>query len=299
MRAAGVIVPEVFSAAVGQALPMLERQLAGPRIALFHDALALQLPEFAPPGTVARFPAYLKELAGFDGVAAVSEPARAALARYWDWLGLSRTPALTAIPLGIEPPRNPAPDGAGGSAAAIVLCVGTLEARKNHLALLEACESLWDRGLRFELRLIGMARPRAAAAVLAKIAALQGAGKRVRYDGPQDESALEKAYAEAAFTVYPSLAEGFGLPVAESLIRGKPCVCSAAGAVGEIAALGGCVPLAELTARAIALACERLLVDGAERERLSAAARARRFKTPAEYADELLAWTKTLPMPRS
>jgi hypothetical protein len=88
----GLVVPEVFSPPVARALPELFAQVAGPRIALFHDAIALQFPELTPRKTVARFPPYLVELLAFDGIAAVSEDSRAALVDYWRWLGAPSPP---------------------------------------------------------------------------------------------------------------------------------------------------------------------------------------------------------------
>src|SRR5262245_1790872 len=54
----GLVVPEVFSPAVARALPALFAEARGPKVALFHDAIALKLPELAPVKTVGRFPAY-------------------------------------------------------------------------------------------------------------------------------------------------------------------------------------------------------------------------------------------------
>jgi glycosyltransferase involved in cell wall biosynthesis len=173
--------------------------------------------------------------------------------------------------------------------------VSTIEGRKNHAALLDACESLWARGLRFELRLIGMARPETARAALDRIAALRRAGRPLRHDGAADDALREEAYAQAAFTVYPSLAEGFGLPVAESLVHGKPCVCSGRGALGEIARGGGCLEVDPPGARELAAAMECLLADPARLAALGAAARDRRFKTRKDYAAEVAAWMADLP----
>jgi glycosyltransferase involved in cell wall biosynthesis len=301
----GLLQTELFSAAVAAALPALFAQTRGPCVALFHDALALKFPELAPPKTVARFPAYLQELSRFDGIAAISADSRDALLTYWDWLGLRDTPPVETIPLGIElPPRaapadyNPlgyTPAGSAASAALpTVLCVCTLEGRKNHLVLLEACEQLWMRGVRFELRLIGMAHAETGRTALARVRALQKAGWPLRYDGPVDDDTVTAAYRECQFTVYPSLLEGFGLPVVESLALGKPCVCSARGPVGESARGGGCVALAEVNSATLAAAIERLLSTPTELATLATAASARRIKSWAAYTDELLAWQRTL-----
>ncbi|HEY1848747.1 MAG TPA: glycosyltransferase family 1 protein, partial [Opitutaceae bacterium] len=99
-----LIVPEVFSARVEAALPRLLGAVRGPSVALFHDAIALQLPEYSPRSTVARFPSYLQALLRFDGVAAVSEASRASLEGYWSWLGVAKHPPVAAIPLGIDAP---------------------------------------------------------------------------------------------------------------------------------------------------------------------------------------------------
>ncbi|MFM9031583.1 MAG: glycosyltransferase family 1 protein, partial [Opitutaceae bacterium] len=56
---AGLVVPEIFSPAMAAALPEIFAATGGPRVAIFHDAIALRLPELTPAGTVARFPAYL------------------------------------------------------------------------------------------------------------------------------------------------------------------------------------------------------------------------------------------------
>jgi len=176
-----------------------------------------------------------------------------------------------------------------------VLSVGTIEGRKNHLALLEAAERLWRSGRSFQLRLIGLPQAETGAPALRRIADLQRSGRPLRYDGPAGEAALEAAYAEASFTVYPSLQEGFGLPVAESLLRGRPCICSARGALGEIARGGGCLALEVMDVSGLAAACERLLTDPELRRRLADAAAGRRFPRWSEYADRLRAWMLTLP----
>jgi glycosyltransferase involved in cell wall biosynthesis len=88
--------------------------------------------------------------------------------------------------------------------------------------------------------------------------------------------------------------EGFGLPVIESLAHGKPCICSGGGALGESAQGGGCIGLETMDAPSLAAAMTRLLHAPQEIAALGTQARARRFKTWDEYANELGAWIAAL-----
>jgi len=293
-----LIEPELFTPAVARKFPQLFPHIRGPRVALFLDALPLRFPEFTPPATVARFPAYLRELLPFDGIAAISADSRDSLLSYWQWLGIQNPPPVLALPLGVDLEKcHTLDDTSPPSSRPVVLSVGTLEGRKNHLALLDAAESLWSRGTSFELRLIGHANATGAAA-LARLKSLQGAGRPLRYDGPASDETIAQAYADCAFTVYPSIAEGFGLPVIESLARGKPCVCSARGALGEISLHGGCLALDSVDSTSLAHAIESLLQNPSRLADLSTAARRRTFKSWADYTRELETWIHTLPRRR-
>src|SRR5262249_30846869 len=128
-----------------------------------------------------RFPGYLRELLLFDGVAAISEDSAAALREFWQWLEVAQPPPVQAIPLAVDPVAGPA--DASEPKVPRVLCVSTIEGRKNHLALVDACAALWDEGLVFELELIGMPRPDTAGAALARIAELQRAGRPLLFRG--------------------------------------------------------------------------------------------------------------------
>ncbi|HYC70195.1 MAG TPA: glycosyltransferase [Opitutaceae bacterium] len=296
-EAGGLVCPELFSPKVAARLPELFARTHGPRVAVFHDAIGLQLPELTPPATVARLPAYLRELRQFDGVAAVSEDSAASLRDYWRWLGGASPPPVQPIPLGLDPAAADAPVPAAGGPPRI-LCVATIEGRKNHGALLAACEELWDAGRVFELELVGLGRADTAAAALATIRRLRAAGRPLTWAGAVDDAALEVAYRRCTFTVYPSVREGFGLPVLESLRHGRPCVCSGAGALGESARGGGCVPLDAVDAPALARAIRALLDEPARLAALAGEARARRFRSWGDYAADLAAWMESLPARR-
>ena len=304
----GLLFPELFTPAVAAALPALFAATTGPRVAVFHDAIALKFPELTPAKTVARFPSYLRELLAFDGIAANSEDSRATLVSYWEWLGIppSSRPAVTVIPLGIDPvchliDDKPLELAAEKSKSRIreseiptILSVGSLEGRKNHLALLDACESLWSTGGNFELHLVGLAQSQTGRAALARVHSLQASGRPLRHSGAVTDAALAAAYTACAFTVYPSLIEGFGLPVLESLAYRKPCICSAHGALGEATRGGGCIALDRVDAPSIAHAISRLLSTPSALAALADAARARRFRTWSDYARDLATWLTTL-----
>jgi len=293
-EASGVVFPEFFSAKAGARLPEVLERVQGPRVALFYDAIPLKFPELTPPGTVARFPAYLRELLSFDGIAAISGDSAESLRDYWKWLGVTQPPPVQAVPLGIDRPPLPAAENHAAETPRL-LCVCTVEGRKNHLALLEACEKLWQEGRRFELELIGMPRPDTAGAALSLIARLQQAGRPLGFKGSVPDAELHAAYQQCAFTVYPSLIEGFGLPVLESLHHGRPCVCSGRGALGESALGGGCVALDSVDALSLADAIRRLLLHPAEIAALASAARRRHLKDWSGYAAELTTWMQSLP----
>lgn len=288
-----LICPELFTAATGARLKDLLSQVSGPRVAIFHDAIGLRFPELTPPATVSRLPAYLRELLLFDGIAAVSEDSAASLRDYWAWLGVSNPPPVRAILLGLDP--IPAAPTAIPTGRPRVLCVSTIEGRKNHLALLQAAEQLWSENIVFELELVGLARPESAALALVHIDQLKNKGRPLIFRGSVSEADLHAAYARATFTVYPSLAEGFGLPVLESLQHGRPCVCSNQGALGESATPGGCVALPRCDANSLANTMRILLQKPAELAALTAAARTRHFRQWSDYSAELLGWMKSLP----
>jgi len=85
---------------------------------------------------------------------------------------------------------------------------------------------------------------------------------------------LEGLWALARAFVYPSLYEGFGLPVLEAMARGVPVACSNVSSLPEVA--GEAALLFDPTSPAqIARALERLLTDVELRDRLSSAGRER------------------------
>jgi len=110
-----------------------------------------------------------------------------------------------------------------------VLCVGTIEPRKDHLTLLRAIGSVPDAPL---LVLAGGAGWRCGR-IVEQIRAQETLG-RVRYLGRVDDRLLPSLYAAARLSVYPSVYEGFGLPIVESMACGCPVLSSDSSSLPEV-----------------------------------------------------------------
>lgn len=264
-----------------------------PTAALFHDAIPLKLPHITWPQSVARHPGYLKLLASFDRVFAVSRASKAELEGFWSWQGLRSTPPVEVLALGADfVPDRKGPSKLGPPSHADrpqLLCVGILEPRKNQGFLLDVCDRLWASGLDFELHLVGRENPHFGGPIVARIKALSRAGRPVRWHGAADDDALRQRYAQARVTVSPTIAEGCGLPLLESLFIGVPCVCSDLPVLRENADGGGCVPVVLNDPEAWSAALRRILTDNSWVADLRTQALARVLPTWAGTAKALRA----------
>jgi len=101
-----------------------------------------------------------------------------------------------------------------------------------------------------------------------------GVADRVRMLGWVDDTTLEGLYRAAACFVFPSLAEGFGLPVLEAMLRGAPVACSNSTSLPEVAG-DAAAYFDPANTNAMAGVLDTLLTDGELRERLAAAGRER------------------------
>lgn len=109
------------------------------------------------------------------------------------------------------------------AASPTVLMVGTLEPRKNHLAMLSACRELWARDWPGQLLLLGR-RGWQNDAVLQAIAGLPR--ERLLWLEDATDTELSLAYQRCALLAFPSWEEGFGLPIVEALTYGTPVLAS-------------------------------------------------------------------------
>ena len=199
---------------------------------------------------------------------------------------------VNVVPEGLPPPSpaGPLPDGLNPG---FILAVGTVEPRKNYPRLLAAYRQLRHN----HVPLIVGGRPGVPQLVIAgrpgwaygdtlqRIASEPG----VRYLGHVDEATLSALYESASVLAFPSLYEGFGLPLLEAMSRGLPAVVSTAGALPELAR-GAALPVKADDVDEIAAALEKLLADESLREKLGAEGKhLARDYTWARAADRTLA----------
>lgn len=104
-----------------------------------------------------------------------------------------------------------------------ILCVGTIEKRKNQLGLVRAFRKIADK-IDEDLVIVGKKTPYydSVAAFIAKY----GLENRVRFEHDADFADFPAIYAQANVFVYPSLFEGFGIPIIEAQNCGVPVVTS-------------------------------------------------------------------------
>jgi len=256
--------------------PPFRRAGAPPAVIFVHD-LAFRLRAAEVPwqqrlylGAV--LPPALRQAAA---VLVPSETTRTDLLRLYPMEGLPAK--VHVVPEGLPPAVEPGPLP-DGLEPGFVLAVGTVEPRKNYPRLLAAYRQLRGRALPFIIngrpgvpQLVIAGRPGwAYGDTLSRIQAEPG----VRYLGHVDEATLESLYRSASVLVFPSLYEGFGLPLLEAMGHGVPAVVGAAGALPELA-LGAALSVNAEDPDAIAGGLERLLADESLRSKLGEEGRRR------------------------
>src|SRR5262249_15567171 len=155
-----------------------------------------------------------------------------------DWIDSigERIPDTSITPLGSEL-RASAGEAVGGETARILaepflLFVSTIESRKNHQVLCRAYAQLVDWGVTGLPRLVfagGVGH--GGRQVIDEIAADHRLRDRVTVLSGASDTELVALYERCLFTLFPSLYEGWGLPVSEALSAGKFCISSNQGSL--------------------------------------------------------------------
>ena len=120
----------------------------------------------------------------------------------------------------------------GNKTDSLILAVGTLNRHKNYSRLVEAFALLQDSGAR--LTIVGR-DDGGIGAELSRLAVSLGVAERLTITGRIPAERLSNLYQTATVVVFPSLYEGFGIPVLEAMAAGIPVVCSDIPVLREVA----------------------------------------------------------------
>ncbi len=249
---------------LNQRLPARVRR---PAVATFHDLFVLT-GDYSTPEFRRRFAAQAREAAArADLIIAVS----AFTARQvQELLGVDRS-RLRVIPHGVR-----APAAGGGQREKVVLHVGAVQRRKNVLRLVEAFETMEP-----EWRLVLAGGAGFGAEEIFRRIEESPARSRITVTGYLPRAELDRWYMRAAILAFPSLDEGFGMPVLEGMAAGLPVLTSARSALEEVAG-GAALLVNPLDTGAMADALRRLAAEPRLRDTLIA----RGFARAAEFTWE-------------
>ena len=246
------------------------RQASGKRVSIVYDLGPLLHSEWVDDQT-RRF--HLRTLDSLkrraDRIVCISEATAGDVVRE---LGVDRERISIVYP-GVDEAffaAKPAPPAILGGAP-YVLAVGTLNERKNLGVLIDAFAAVAKRDR--EVRLVIVGSPDRDAERIRQRIQEQGIESRTVLLGFASDAELPGIVAGASVLVFPSLFEGYGMPVTEAMAAGTPGIASSDPSIDE-AAGGAAMRFDPRDARALADALAKVLRSDGERRRLTAAGRA-------------------------
>lgn len=276
-----------------EAAAIIRPYLRGKKIktsAIFYDAIPVLLPEYCSNEVVKNHVNYMRGLSECDVVIPIAETNKNDLLKFWLDNNIGRTTVISnLLPGELQGIRRVYNVSKKKSNKIKMLMVSTLEPRKNHKRLLNACIMLEQKypEIDWDLTLVGN-RYVGNDEIPNYVEKICKENNRIKWLGVVDDQKLFKLYSECTYTIYPSIIEGFGMPIMESLWNGKVCICSNDGVMSELAKDGGCYTVDVKNEQEICNALYTLASDTSLREKLEREAVARHIMTWDDYTIRLL-----------
>jgi glycosyltransferase involved in cell wall biosynthesis len=207
-----------------------------------HDLIPITHPEFCERELTEAFKAYVfRVLSLTDFIVTFSDHSGKRVQEFFVKNNLPLVPIQTvrSAHKTWEPPRR-----IGGISPTIarmmkedyVLYVSTIEIRKNHIYLFRIWKRLIERIGKKTPRLVFVGRPGwRVNDLMDQLKSTANLNGNIILLHNLSDTELATLYKSALFTVFPSFEEGWGLPVGESLMFGRPCIASNASSVPEVA----------------------------------------------------------------
>lgn len=232
---------------------------------------------------------YLTELVRLDSILAISQTSAEGLANLMQEAGLlsadfEHFKSRLNVVLLPEGTFQPVPDTVEKNG---ILMLGSVEPRKRQLHVMRAINELrlsCPSIAKMKVDVVGSLHPEVAEQFQEEIAK----NPKAKWHHYIADAKVESLYATAAFSVFASNDEGYGLPIAESLVRGVPCITANFGSMQEVAAGGGCLTVDVNDNSALRDAIRRLAEDDELRQELREQIEHRFFRTWNDYAKDIL-----------
>lgn len=289
-RGVWIVIPELMTESeMKGAIDYLEP--FGVKIAVvFHDSIPLLHPEWVNDTIRENHRGYMSQMSRADCVLAVSEFSAECFRKFVKDEGIESPRVdvcLNAVSFSAKDRVKDLPVKVVGESIRI-LHIGTLEPRKNHKILLQAWRLFRERCPEVDAKLTLVGNPYSGFEDLAEwVRTFVEGDASIEWLGGVDDATVKRLYSECDFTVFPSLVEGFGLPILESIWYGRPCLTANFGAMAEVAREGGCLMVDTREVEALAEGFSTLALDEGKRLALAQECLAVPLRSWEDYVREM------------
>lgn len=207
-----------------------------PLLITIHDVTMLKYPELVPTKVRAIAPIIKKRL---DSGTHIHVPAQAIKLDVLEHFGdhISDPSKVHVVPFSVpelisKPPTSATKKLVKGDP--YILCIGTLEPRKNHARLIKAFGIVHKSNPNIRMLLVGADGPARAQVDSAMAILNPKARSRIVLTGPVNQADRTYLLKHSYLVAYPSLYEGFGLPLLEAMTMNSPIITSKEGSLEEV-----------------------------------------------------------------